>query len=207
MPLDAPQLVGQKGNDAVVWRWSSSAPSDSTGNNGDWHLNIATADLYCRASGSYQLMVNLKGPQGIQGIQGPAGDVSGAWPIGSVFLSVVSTNPATLLGLGTWVQIAGGRMLVGQIGSDADFNTAEETGGEKTHVLTMPEIPSHTHVQQLPGGQTGNYASGTRDTSAGGTGGTPSALADALSTQATGGGGAHNNMPPYLVVYIWKRTA
>lgn len=98
-------------------------------------------------------------------------------------------------------------MLVGQTGADTDFDVAEETGGAKTHTLQTTEIPSHTHVQQLPGSQTGNFASGTRDASAGGTGGSSTSVADVLSTQATGGGGAHNNMPPYLVVYIWKRTA
>lgn len=149
----------------------------------------------------------IKGDKGEKGDTGPTGDVSAAWPIGSVFIGVVSTSPATLLGFGTWSQIAGGRMLVGQTGADTDFDTAEETGGEKTHALTTAELASHSHVQQLPGAATGNFASGTRDTSSGGTGGTPSALADALSTQTSGSGTAHNNMPPYLVVYIWKRTA
>lgn len=64
---------------------------------------------------------------------------SAAWPIGSVFLSVVATNPATLLGLGTWTQIAGGKFLVGQTGGDADFDVAEDTGGAKTKNL------SHVH--------------------------------------------------------------
>jgi hypothetical protein len=62
-----------------------------------------------------------------------------AWPIGSVFLSVVATNPATLLGFGTWTQIAGGKFLVGQTGGDADFDVAEDTGGAKTKNL------SHVH--------------------------------------------------------------
>lgn len=147
------------------------------------------------------------GPAGPAGADGADGDASSAWPVGAVFLAVVSTSPATLLGFGTWSQIAGGRVLVGQTGGDTDFDAAEETGGEKTHVLTSSEMPSHSHVQQLPGSQTGNFASGTRDTSAGGTGGSSTSVADVLSTQTTGSGGAHNNMPPYLVVYIWKRTA
>lgn len=144
-------------------------------------------------------------------------------------MAVVSTSPATLLGGGTWSQIAGGRVLVGQTGGDADFDTAEETGGAKTHTLTAAEMPVHTHVQNshnhtqdqhahvqnLPTSQTGGQNSSTRDTS------TTGSSADALSTagatatnqaatavnQNAGSGGAHNNMPPYLVVYIWKRTA
>src|SRR3990167_5515456 len=61
------------------------------------------------------------------------GDISGAWTIGSVFLSVVATSPATLLGFGTWAAFGAGKMLVGRDGADADFDTAEETGGAKTH--------------------------------------------------------------------------
>jgi len=75
------------------------------------------------------------------------GDPSAAWPVGSVFISVVSTNPATLFGFGTWAAIAAGRVLVGLDSGDTDFDTVEETGGAKTHTLTAAEIPAHTHVQ------------------------------------------------------------
>lgn len=153
-----------------------------------------------------------------------------AWPVGSVFIGVVSTSPATLLGGGTWSQIAGGRVLVGQTSGDADFDTAEETGGEKTVTLTSNEMPSHSHIQNAhthvqnahnhgtttDGGTTVANGAGNAFatvTASGATGNVAVANAtptnqDATATnQNTGGGAAHNNMPPYLVVYIWKRTA
>lgn len=124
-----------------------------------------------------------------------------AWPVGSVFTSVVATDPATLFGFGTWTALAPGRVLVGFDAAQTEFNAAEKTGGEKTHVLTVPEIPGHTHGQSLPSSQTGSQASGTRDTS------TTGSTADALSTASAGGGGAHNNLQPFLTVFFWKRTA
>lgn len=186
------------------------------------------------------------------GPQGPPGDVSAAWPVGSVFLSVVSTNPATLLGLGTWVAIATGRMLVGIDTGDTDFDTPEEIGGSKTVTLTEAQIPSHTHIQdshnhiQDAHNHTQNSHNHTQNSFApriinSGTAGTvgvqgASAASNAnasnsattatnqvatatniaatatnqaatATNQNTGGGGAHSNLPPYFVVYAWKRTA
>lgn len=64
------------------------------------------------------------------------------WPVGSVFISVVPTNPATLLGFGTWVAFAQGRVLVGIDPTDPDWDTVLETRGEKLHILTCDEIPT-----------------------------------------------------------------
>lgn len=166
------------------------------------------------------------GPQGPAGVDGADGaDGAGgspldAWPVGSVFLGVVSTSPATLLGGGTWSRIAQGKMLVGQDPDDTDFDTAEETGGAKTHTLTAAEsgLPQHTHVQNAHSHAMQRYptASGgstgfTVDTSMSGT---PAAANDTAPATAvnqnagpTDASAAHNNVPPFLVVYIWKRTA
>ena len=72
---------------------------------------------------------------------------SEAFPVGSVFIAVVSTDPATLLGYGTWAAFGAGRVLVGFNAADSDFDAAKKTGGAKTHTLTANEMPSHTHVQ------------------------------------------------------------
>lgn len=138
---------------------------------------------------------------------GPGGE---AFPVGSVFIAVVSTNPATLLGYGTWSAFGAGRVLVGLDSGDTDFDTVEETGGAKTHTLLTTEIPAHNHLERGTTTATGNFGGLVRDTSSGGTGGSPANVADCsagFETANTGGGGAHNNLQPYIVVYMWKRTA
>jgi hypothetical protein len=125
-----------------------------------------------------------------------------AFPVGSVFIAVVSTNPGTLLGYGTWSAFGAGRILVGLDSGQTEFDTVEETGGAKTVTLTEAEMPAHTHVltelrDATTGAATTNIAL-TADTSS------------TLGTKVTGsrgGGGAHANLPPYIVVYMWKRTA
>jgi hypothetical protein len=68
-----------------------------------------------------------------------------AWPVGSVFVSIAPTNPATLLGGGTWVAFGTGRMLVGHDAADTAFDTVEETGGSKTVALVGANLPQHVH--------------------------------------------------------------
>lgn len=67
------------------------------------------------------------------------------YPIGAIYMSVNSTNPSTLFG-GTWVSWGSGRVPVGINTSETEFNTVEKTGGEKAHVLTEAEMPSHIHT-------------------------------------------------------------
>ena len=129
------------------------------------------------------------------------------YPVGSIYINAtVATNPATLLGVGTWVAYGEGRVPVGKAGSGT-FDTLGATGGAETHTLTLSEIPSHNHSDGsydrllLQNGQTTVEAV---DSSAG----EPN-LGSSGVIQAAGGGAAHTHdiLQPYIVVYMWKRTA
>ena len=123
------------------------------------------------------------------------------YPVGSIYTAVVATNPATLLGVGTWVAFGTGRTLVGIDTGDASFNVVEEVGGSKTdaHTLTTSEIPSHNHASGWTLGG-GDGSANVYSTTNGGGGAPP--------TGSTGGGAAHTHdiVQPYIVVYFWKRT-
>lgn len=125
------------------------------------------------------------------------------YPVGCIYTSTVATNPATVFGFGTWTAFGTGRTLVGFDSGQAEFDAVEETGGSKTHTLQITEIPAHTHGMLSLTAATGavaSYEHGTVDATS-----TASAESSA-ATGSTGGGGAHNNLQPYIVVYFWKRT-
>lgn len=137
----------------------------------------------------------------------------GAYPVGAIYLSVIDANPAALFG-GTWERISQGRFLIGA-GANAANTTdywgsyaagaenfpAGEMGGEVTHTLTVDEMPSHTHPERLEW-------SNAKAWGLTGTGQDANAVVDqGSSTEATGGGKPHNNMPPYLVCYMWRRVS
>lgn len=120
-----------------------------------------------------------------------------AYPVGSIYMSVNSTNPKTLFG-GTWVQIKDRFLLAA-----GTTYKAGATGGEATHKLTENEIPEHRHIIWYPN------ANGEQSAAIGypEAGSKNTWYAEASKTSGAGGSAAHNNMPPYLAVYIWKRTA
>ena len=120
------------------------------------------------------------------------------YPVGSIYLSVSSTSPQTLFG-GTWERIQD-RFLLAAGSSYA----AGTTGGEATHKLTVSELPKHTHRIKM-GNAEGTAQRVMRYIDAGSAWWSGSGN-DKLSEEI-GGDTAHNNMPPYLAVYIWKRTA
>ena len=84
------------------------------------------------------------------------------YPVGSIYISAVSTSPATLFG-GTWVEFGKGRTLVGVDTSDTSFNTVEKTGGSKTKTIAVGNLPAHTHGVNINTNST-NHNHGTINT-------------------------------------------
>ena len=127
-----------------------------------------------------------------------------AWPIGSIYTSVVSTNPSTLLGFGTWSAFGAGRVLVGLDAGQTEFDTVEETGGEKTHLLTGSEsgTSAHSHNLKVSGSATPGTAGVFRNDALDG-----AAAGYIANSTAANAASAHNNLQPYLVVYFWKRVS
>ena len=145
-----------------------------------------------------------------------------AHPVGSYYWSSESTDPGTLFG-GTWLQITDKFVYA------AGSKTVGATGGEETHTLVTAEVPAHTHTRgtmEITGsfdantddGDTGKtgafYYSGTAFSGANGDSSKESGVVNFAAsrswsgaTSSVGGDGAHNNMPPYIVAYCWRRTA
>lgn len=153
------------------------------------------------------------------------------YPVGSIYETMDSSFDPNEKWGGTWERIKG-RVLVGVDENDSDFNTAEKIGGEKTHKLSVSEMPSHSHsasekslkggVNNISGqdkkwgltssgifsnwGDTNGFYSTSRETT---TNYKDGFYLDATHTHTignTGGGNAHNNLQPYITCYIWKRT-
>ncbi|GHV24620.1 hypothetical protein FACS189465_2010 [Clostridia bacterium] len=123
--------------------------------------------------------------------------VANPYPVGSIYLSVNSTNPSTYFG-GTWVAWGSGRVPVG-VNTSGTFNTVEKTGGSETVTLTTSQIPSHSHgLARAPAGSAYRESYGY----------TTTASRDQTTyTDSTGDGGSHSNLQPYITCYMWKRTA
>lgn len=188
-------------------------------NSYDWNVRVIISDLI--GSTTYNLFVDkgipliffdrLNNSVGINGFpteekslevfnkikQNGVSIVDLIYPVGSIYMSVNTANPATLFG-GTWEQIKDTFLL-----SAGDTYKAGATGGEAAHTLTLNEIPKHQHylTNSNSGGSSSDYSSyGVQATSNVGYGAN-------VSTNYVGGSTSHNNMPPYLTVYVWKRVS
>jgi len=143
--------------------------------------------------------------------------LAAAYPVGSIYINATSsTNPATLLGFGTWVAFGAGRVPVGLDASNAAFDTAEETGGSAdaivvshTHTATVTD-PGHKHTiptrPDFTGGGSGFQSpyNGLGNTVNSDTSTVSTGITVANST--TGSSGTNANLQPYIVVRMWKRT-
>lgn len=138
-------------------------------------------------------------------VQNSGSELPMVYPVGSIYMSVNNTNPATLFGFGTWEQIKDTFLL-----SAGDTYTAGDTGGSATHTLTVDEMPSHHHnlTTAYSGGTWArNYYGFIPNV---GNDGQLNSLyneAPPNRTNDVGGGQAFSTMPPYLAIYVWKRTA
>jgi hypothetical protein len=144
--------------------------------------------------------------------------LSALYPVGSIYTNAaVSTNPATLLGFGTWSAFGAGRVMVGLDAGNAAFDTAQETGGSAdaivvshTHSATSSvSDPGHNHTIGFQNqtidqnaGSAGLVKQGTSNTSTASTG-----ISVSTSISTTGSSATNANLPPYIVVYMWRRTA
>jgi len=175
----------------------------------DASFNSSTAvdNSTTRVSASGAITVK---PQGITSTElAPSERWQNAYPVGSIYMNASdSTDPSVLLGFGTWAAFGAGRVPVGIDSGDTDFDTAEETGGYKTHTLTKQEIPPHTHsyvktdstsnANGYDNNTTAKAVTGSTETGGGNIG---------ENSDGTGNASPHNNLQPYIVVHMWKRTA
>lgn len=121
------------------------------------------------------------------------------FPVGGVYISLSGVSPETLWSGTRWERIAEGRTLIGVDENDEDFNYSQISGGEKSVMLTIDEMPAHAHT----------YSRTQHGTRMGSTTATNGAHINSYSTQLTGdvgGGMPHNNLPPYLTCYFWSRV-
>ena len=135
------------------------------------------------------------------------------FPVGAIYTATVSTNPATLLGFGTWTAFAAGRTIIGNGGGF----TAGSTGGSAdavvvshTHTATSTVTdPGHTHIIKMGGGGSSGPAENATSSNSNYTNiqSATTGITVATSNSTTGVSGTNANLQPYIVVYMWQRTA
>jgi hypothetical protein len=135
------------------------------------------------------------------------------YPVGSIYINAgVTTNPATLLGFGTWVAFGAGRVLVGLNTADSAFDTLQETGGSKdaivvshTHTATVTD-PGHAHSMPFSSSGQGLVA-GTLTAQAPGSDTATATTGISVSNSTEGSSATNANLQPYITVCMWLRTA
>lgn len=114
------------------------------------------------------------------------------YPVGSIYMNVNNINPQSVFG-GSWEKVEGKFLL----GSSATYLLGTQ-GGEASHTLTLSEMPKHNHIMTFYTGNPGGFQSGQQ---------VAPTNSITRTTEMAGNNQPHNNLPPYLVVNIWKRVA
>ena len=152
--------------------------------------------------------------------------LGGLYPVGGLLTTTVATDPGDAdyffngITFGTWAAYAEGRTIVGLDANDTDFDTVEETGGAKTHTLTQAQM-NHNHqwhdvvsgnedhrIELTTGSGRGSYDANADQVEFPSASSLSSDYYTDNNRNVTGESvTAHNNLQPYIVTYIWKRTA
>ena len=126
------------------------------------------------------------------------------YPVGSIYMSATMSTVEEVQATfgGTWEAWGAGRVPVGVDSEDEDFSSVESTGGEKTHTLTVDEMPSHQHrnIYAFNDGSGGDWSYRVTHPKTG-------TYTDGQSDGYAGGDQAHNNLQPYITCYMFKRIA
>lgn len=195
-----------------------NAKSDGTLNSNQIYMTPASSSTYTLPAATSSTLGGVKLSDSTSSTSSTSGGIAAtpaavkkaiaeaklaAWPVGSIYITVSNTSPAALFG-GTWERISE-RFLLGASSS----YPAGGTGGEFAHTLTQSELPNYslsvTNGSNVIRSKTGNTADAYVQTQSSGWG-IPNWESKTVTVASGGSGAAHNNMPPYLAVNMWKRT-
>ena len=185
-------------NSAANAAANSAAEAKATADTLEPRITAATKDATAEAKAAATNAANsaAAAEQAAASVPSLLDVLKAVYPVGAFYISATATSPRTVFGFGTWTQIKDRFILAA-----GDTYPAASSGGEAAVTLTTDQIPSHFHKLKLSD-NVGGYDIATRG------GGANESLSTSDSTiTSVGGGQAHNNMPPYLAAYIWRRTA
>jgi hypothetical protein len=168
--------------------------------------NETTTTKYLRQDGTWQVPPD-NNTTDIQAV------MKAIYRVGSLYFTTENVNPGTWMTGTTWTAWGSGRVPVGVNTGDTDFNLVEKTGGEKTHKLTIAEMPLHNHSITDPGHYhllhgSNNDTEGRRVlwTQGVDTDGQTQSATTGITINSTDSNNEHNNIQPYITCYMWKRT-
>ncbi len=191
---------------AMLDEYGNFINSGDIGNTGSTGQNVETIEVTKLVSDMQEMKKQI---EELKNTTTTSTTIDKVYPVGSIYMSVDQTNPSELFG-GSWTVWGSGKVPVGVNTADGDFNVSEKTGGEKTHTLSIHEMPAHNHSITAEGmtryelladiGLTNNEWGIHWQTTEG-------FRANKGIMNNTGGNAPHNNLQPYITCYMWKRVS